>query len=439
MPDMLTKTVLLARHLLPISPSNKVLDDHGVVVQDGRILAIDSNNSLLTNYPDAVEVDLRHHIVMPGLINAHGHLPMSLMRGIGDGKKLDTWLRDIIWPLEANIVSRDFVATGTELAIAEMLSLGVTTASDMYYFPDVTAAVAIKLGFRAQIAFPIIELHNLYSNTVDECIHRGIELSDDYRSTTTIHPAFGPHSTYAVPSDVLIRVFTLAAEIGIPVQMHLHETEQEVRIAHEQFGQSSIEYLDQHGMLVPELQAVHMTALSRDEIARVAERGVKVIHCPYSNLKLGSGSCPIAELYDAGITLALGTDGAASNNALDLLSEARLALLLANDGNESPTRVSPAQILESATLGGARALGLEAEIGSIEPGKAADLIAIDIDKPGMQPLFDAHTQLIHTSAASHVSHAWVEGKLLYENGSYKHLDVEEIVASAKTWREKVLA
>ena len=438
MPDMLTKTVLLARHLLPISPSNKVLDDHGVVIQDGRILAIGPNRSLLTSHPDAEEIDLRHHIVMPGLINAHGHLPMSLMRGIGDGQTLNTWLRETIWPLEANIVSRDFVAAGTQLAIAEMLSLGVTTASDMYYFPEVTAAVAIKSGFRAQIAFPIIELPNLYSTTVDECIHRGVELSDDYRSNTTIHPAFGPHSAYAVPNDVLTRVFTLAAEIGIPVQMHIHETAQEVRAAREQFGHSWIEYLDQHGMLVPELQAVHMTALTRQEIARVAERGVKVIHCPYSNLKLNSGTCPIAELYDAGITVALGTDGAASNNALDLLSEARLALLLANYGNEKPTRVSPAQILETATLGGARALGLETEIGSIEPGKAADLIAIDVDKPSLQPLFDAHTQLIHTPAANHVSHTWVEGKLLYENGSYKRLDIEEIIASAQTWRKKVL-
>lgn len=437
MPDLTVKTLLLARHLLPISPSNTVLDDHGVVVENGRILAVDSNRSLLKNHPEAARIDLGHHIVMPGLINAHGHLAMSLMRGLGEGHLLDTWLREVIWPLEAQIVSRDFVAAGTRLAIAEMVSRGITTASDMYYFPEVTAAIAAELGFRAQIAFPVIEQRNPYSNTADECIHRGVELNDSYRSAKTIHPAFGPHAAYSVAKNTLTRVFTLAAEIGIPVQMHIHETPQEVRKAHEKLGCSWIEYLDQHGMLVPELQAVHMTTLTQEEIQRIAERGVKVIHCPYSNLKLNSGTCPIAELYAAGITVAVGTDGAASNNALDLLGEARLAALLANYGNEKPSRVRSDQILESATLGGARALGLEAEIGSIEPGKAADLIAIDIDSPSLQPLFDAHAQLIHTSAANQVSHTWVEGRLLYENGSYKGLDVNEVIAIAQTWRDKI--
>jgi 5-methylthioadenosine/S-adenosylhomocysteine deaminase len=343
----------------------------------------------------------------------------------------------VIWPLEAQIVSRDFVAAGTRLAIAEMLSRGITTASDMYYFPEVTAAIAAELGFRAQIAFPVIEQRNSYSNTADECIHRGVELNDSYRSAKTIHPAFGPHAAYSVTKNALTRVFTLAAEMGIPVQMRMHETPQEVRKAHEKLGCSWIEYLDRHGMLVPELQAVHMTTLTQEEIQRIAERGVKVIHCPYSNLKLNSGTCPIAELYAAGITVALGTDGAASNNVLDLLGEARLAALLANYGNEKPSLVTSDQILESATLGGARALGLEAEIGSIEPGKAADLIAIDIDNPSLQPLFDARAQLIHTSAANQVSHTWVGGRLLYENGSYKGLDVKEVVATAQTWRDKI--
>ena len=437
MPNLTVKTLLLARHLLPISPSNTVLDDHGVVVENGRILAIDSNHSLLKKHPEAVQVDLRHHIVMPGLINAHGHLAMSLLRGLGEGHLLDTWLREVIWPLETRFVSPDFVAAGTRLAIAEMLSRGVTTASDMYYFPEVTAAIAAELGFRAQIAFPVIEQRNSYSNTADECIHRGVELNDAYRTAKTIHLAFGPHAAYTVPKDTLTRVFTLAAEIGIPIQMHIHETRQEVRNAHEKLGSSWIEYLDRYGMLVPELQAVHMTSLTPEEIQRVAERDVKVIHCPYSNLKLNSGRCPISDLYIAGITVALGTDGAASNNALDLLGEARLAALLANDGTENPSRVTSEQILESATLGGARALGLEAETGSIESGKAADLIAIDVDNPGLQPLFDAHAQLIHTAAANQVSHTWVEGKLLYENGSHIGLDVNEVVATARTWRDRL--
>ncbi|MEE3279755.1 MAG: amidohydrolase family protein [Pseudomonadota bacterium] len=437
MPNLTVKTLLLARHLLPISPANAVLNDHGVAVENGRILEIDSNQSLLKKHPEAAQVDLRHHIVMPGLINAHGHLAMSLMRGLGEGRLLDTWLREVIRPLETRFVSRDFVAAGTRLAIAEMLSRGVTTASDMYYFPEVTAAVAAELGFRAQIAFPVIEQRNSYSNTADECIHRGVELNDTYRTAATIHLAFGPHAAYTVTKDVLTRVFTLAAEIGIPIQMHIHETRQEVRKAHEKVGCSWIEYLDRYGMLVPELQAVHMTSLTVEEIQRVAERGVKVIHCPYSNLKLNSGACPIADLYEAGITVALGTDSAASNNALDLLGDARLAALLANYGTENPFPVTSEQILESATLGGARALGLEAEIGSIESGKAADLIAIDVDSPDLQPMFDAHAQLIHTAATNHVSHTWVAGKLLYENGNHVCLDVNEVVATAHTWRDKL--
>ena len=437
MPDPTVKTLLLARYLLPISPKNAVLDDHGIAIESGRILAIGLNRSLLQNYPDAVKVDLGHHIVMPGLVNAHAHLGMSLMRGLGEGRQLHTWLREVIWPLEARYVSPDFVAAGTRLAIAEMLSRGMTTASDMYYFPKVTAAIAAELGFRAQIAFPVIEQRNSYSSTADECIHRGVELNDNYRTTTTIHPAFGPHAAYTVREDILTRVFTLAAEIGIPIQMHIHETPLEVRKARETLGCSWIEYLDQRDMLVPELQAVHMTTLTQEEIERVAERGVKVIHCPYSNLKLNSGTCPTAELYAAGITVALGTDGAASNNALDLLSEARLAALMANHSADNPSRVTAAKILESATLGGAQALGLEAEIGSIEPGKAADLIAIDVDNPSLQPLFDVHAQLIHTHAANYVSHAWVEGKLLFENNTYIGFDVNEVVAAAQTWRDKL--
>lgn len=439
MPDQPIDTVLLPQLLLPIAPRNVVLEQHGVAIADGSIVEIDTNEELLRRYPQARHVELDHHVVLPGFVNAHGHLAMSLLRGLGESLPLERWLSEVIWPLEAEHVSPQFVVDGTNLAIAEMLERGITTASDMYFFPEAAANTALQAGFRLQAAFPIFEAANAYAEGAADCIHKGLALCDQFRNSPTVHAAFGPHAAYSVSPANLDRILTLASELYLPIQMHLHETRTEVSDAQAKQGCSWIELLESRGMLVPELQAVHMTTLTQQELDLVAERGVQVVHCPHSNLKLASGYCPVAELRERGVTVSLGTDGAASSNDLDLISEARLAGLLSKLDLGDPSVLPAPDLLAMATIEGAKSLGLDELIGSVEAGKSADLIAIDTNTPSLQPLHDVHAQLVHTDAAKHVTHVWVAGRCLYDDRVHSSVDVEQTLAHAREWRGRLSA
>lgn len=430
-------TVLQPRFLLPVAPRNEVLEGYGVAMMEGRIVAVAPAAALAERFPDAQMVPLETHAVMPGLVNAHGHFAMTLLRGLGESQSLDAWLKETIWPLEARWVSPGFVADGTAIAFAEMIASGTTCASDMYWFPEVVAEAAERIGLRVQVAFPVAGIENVWAHSSDECIGKGLELHDRYRDSHLVRVAFGPHSAYVVERDVLVRVQTLADEIDARIQIHLHEDAGEVAEARRRVGSSWVRLLDAIGLLTPALQAVHMTQLDEDEIERVATGGAHVVHCPSSNLKLASGVCPVADLKAAGVNVALGTDGAASANSLDLFSELRLAALLwkwsAGDAGAAPA----AEVLKMATLDGARALGLEHEIGSVEPGKAADLIALDLSSPAMQPAHDLPAQLVHTPAGGCVSHVWVQGRCLYEQGRLQTLDAERLAAQASDWARKM--
>ena len=426
-------TILKPRYLLPIAPDDVVREDVGVAVEDGRISAVEPFEDLGPRFPDAETIELDSHVLMPGLVNAHGHLAMSLMRGMAGSQPLDAWLNEIVWPLEKRVVDRDFVGDGTALALAEMIASGTTCASDHYWYPEVVADAAMKAGFRLQLAVPVVNSPSAGMRDVDECIHRAIELHDQYRDQELIKIAFGPHSCYAVELTALKRVQTLADEIGANIHMHLHETEAEVAAARASTGTSWVRLLAEMGLITPSLQAVHMTQLDDAEIEYIARGGVRVIHCPHSNQLLASGQCRVGDLKRAGVIVGLGTDGAASNNSLDMFQELRTAMLAwktaANDAAVAPA----AEMLRMATLDSARALGLADEIGSVEPGKSADLIAVDCGHPALQPVHDVREQLVHTQAGNHVSHVWVKGRCLYQQGRFNTLDIERVMARAREW------
>ena len=435
-PGML-ETLLRPRYLLPIEPDNIVREGAAVVVRGGRIAAVGEAAELAARFPQAAPRHLDSHVLLPGLVNAHGHFAMTLLRGLGESQSLEAWLKETMWPLEARWLSPEFVADGAALALVEMIASGTTCASDMYWFPEVVADAASKAGLRVQIAFPVAGIENVWTQSEAECVSRGLELHDAFRDSELVRVAFGPHSAYVVDRAALQRVQVLADEIDAGIQIHLHEDAGEVAEARRRTGDTWVRLLDSIGMLTPALQAVHMTQLDDDEIERVARGGAHVVHCPSSNLKLASGVCRVADLKAAGVNVALGSDGAASNNCLDLFSEMRTAALLWKWSAGDAGAASAATMLRMATLDGARALGLGDEIGSLVPGKAADLIAVDLKRPAMQPAHDPQAQLVHSPAGSCVSHVWVGGRCLYEHGAFQTLDAERVVARAAEWTQKI--
>jgi len=429
--------VLSPQLLLPVAPRNVVLRDASVAIHDGIVVEVGPRDDVLANHPGARHHVLGQHLLMPGLVNAHGHLAMTLLRGLGEGESLDAWLNSTIWPLEGRWMDRDFVHDGTRLAVAEMVASGTTTASDMYYFPETAALACREAGFRLQAAFPLIDQPNAYSNGFDDCLTKGLALNDRFRDDDLITTCFGPHAPYTVETGKLAKVAMLADEVDADVQIHLHETAAEVADARNRHGGTWIRVLDSIGLVTERLQAVHMTAVTEEEIDLVAERGVRVIHCPHSNMKLASGVCPVERFVQAGAAVGLGTDGAASNNGLDLFAEARLAALVAKSEGGDASAMTATDAIAMATLGGARALGLEDRVGSIEPGKCADLVAVDIQHPTMQPLHDPHAQLVHTPAGGRVTHTFVNGRCVFEDGDWKTLEIDEVLSRAAAWSEKL--
>ena len=429
--------VISPRLLLPVAPANTVLTQTSVAIRGTDIVDLGPTAEVLARHPAAKRLDLDHHLLLPGLVNAHGHLAMTLLRGLGESQPLEAWLTETIWPLEADWVDADFVRDGTTLAAAEMIAAGTTTAADMYFFPDAAAEACRAAGLRLQAAFPITTVPNIYSKNVDDCFAKGLALHDRYRDDDLVGTCFGPHSAYALERKHLERIAMLANELDAPVHIHLHETAAEVADAKRIAGTTWLRLLDGIGLVNENLQAVHMTAITDDEIPLLAERGVRVVHCPHSNMKLASGVCPVAKLADAGVAVGLGTDGAASNNGLDLFAEARLAALLAKSAGGDPTTLPAADVLAMATLGGARALGLAHLVGSIEVGKRADLAAVDLRHPAMQPLHDVHAQLIHAAAGARVSHTFVNGRCLYADGDWQTVDIHDVLGRAAAWRTQL--
>lgn len=437
-PDTPFDLILHPQWIVPVIPRDTVLSGHSVAIRDGLIAAILPTEQ--ARLADAQEhVELPNRVVLPGLVNAHGHSAMTLLRGYADDYPLMTWLNDHIWPAEGRFVSEDFVRDGTDLAIAELLLGGSTTFSDQYFFPDVTAERADLTGIRAQLCFPVIGVPTAWARDVESYLAKGLALRDQFRDHERVEIGFGPHSNYTVDEATLQRVATLANELDAPLQIHLHETRGEVQMSVESLGERPIDQLARIGMLGPRSQCVHMTALSDDDIETVAAHGAHVVHCPRSNMKLASGMCPVQRLLDRGINVALGTDGAASNNRLNMLAEMQTAALLAKLESGEPTAVSAMTALEMATINGARALGYEQRIGSVETGKAADLIALDLGHPATQPINGIISHVVYATSGAELTHSWVEGRALVRDGTLTTLNLDDVLQRAARWHDELMA
>lgn len=429
--------IVSAKWVLPIVPAGKLFQDCSLVINQGCIDAIRPTDRVLQDYAPRQHIQLQHHVLMPGLINAHTHAAMTLLRGYADDMPLMRWLKDHIWPVEKRWVDADFVHDGTQLALAEMLRTGTTCFSDMYFFPETAAAAVHQAGMRAQITFPVLDFATNWATEADDYIHKGLMLRDDYRSHPRIRIGFGPHAGYTVSDAPLKRIAVLAEELQAPVQIHLHETAAEVIQAVDATGVRPIDRLLDLGVLTPLTQCVHMTQLSDGDLDVLQQSGASVIHCPESNLKLASGICPVQRLLDRGITVALGTDGAASNNDLDMFGEITSAALLGKIAAHDAAALPAWQVLHMATLGGAKALGLDAQIGSLEPGKAADMIAVKLDEMDTAPLYDLASHLVYSNRHSRVTHVWVDGKNLMQDGRLTTLNPAELRSRALRWQDRI--
>jgi len=441
-PSLEKKTVdalIHARWIVPVEETNsdKVLDNHSIVLQDGKIIDILHTDAATKKYQSENETHLIDHVVIPGLINAHTHAAMSLFRGLADDLPLMEWLNGHIWPAEGKWVDEQFVWDGSMLAFAEMLRGGTTTFSDMYFFPNTVAKAAHETGIRANITFPILDFPSAWAQNADDYIHKGLQVHDDYRNHPLIEINFGPHSPYTVSDEPFSRTQTLAEELDATIQIHLHETAGEVDDAVKNSGKRPIQRLHELGLLTPRLQAVHMTQINDEDLELLSSSGTHVIHCPESNLKLASGFCPTAKLINAGINVALGTDGAASNNDLDMFGEMRTAALIGKAVAEDASALPAAQVLKMATLNGAKALGIDSRVGSLEVGKEADIVAVSLNSPECQPVYHVISQLVYSCSSDKVTDVWVAGNRVLNQKSLTTLDESSVIKAAIGWANKI--
>lgn len=423
-----------ARWVVPVEPHGVVLEQHAVVVDGGIIHDLLPIAEARRRYTARETRVLDEHVLIPGLINAHTHNPMTLMRGIADDLPLMTWLKEHIWPAEARAMSAEFVHDGVELAIAEMLRGGTTCCNENYFFPDAQAATYRRHGFRALVGLPLIEFPSAWARTRDEYFDKALAVHDEYRDEALIGTAFAPHAPYTVSNESFERVRVLSDQLDIPVHVHVHETAQEIEDSRREHGMRPLARLQSLGIVNDHLIAVHMTQVDEAEIRLCADAGVSIAHCPESNLKLASGFCPAEALRRAGVNVALGTDGCASNNDLDMFGEMRTAALLAKGVSGDASAYDAAFALRSATLNAAQALGWGERLGSIQAGKAADLTAVRLDALETLPVFNVISQLVYACGRHLVSDVWIAGASKLANGVLVDMDVVAVRAKAREWR-----
>lgn len=430
--------LLLPQWVVPVETAG-AFTDHAVVVQDSRILDVLPADAAQARYDARQTIALPGRALIPGFVNLHGHAAMSLMRGFADDLPLMAWLNGHIWPAEKKHVSEAFVRDGTLLAAAEMLTGGVTCCNDMYFFPQAAGEAFLQAGMRATLGMIVLERPSAYAADADDYLAKGLALRDELKEEPLLSFAFAPHAPYTIADATFDRINTLAAQLGLPIHTHIHETADEIRDSVNQYGVRPLERLARLGLLGPNFIGVHAVHVSDAEIDLLAQHGCHVAHCPTSNLKLASGIAPLARLAAAGINLGLGTDSAASNNRLDLFAEMRLAALLAKGTSDNAAALPAAAALKMATLDAARALNLDDRIGSIVPGKRADLVAVDLHALSSQPVFDPVSHLVYVAGREHVTHVWVDGKLKLNDRRLVDLDTEDLAARAGYWRSKLTA
>jgi 5-methylthioadenosine/S-adenosylhomocysteine deaminase len=406
-------------------------------VRDGRIEALLPLTEAVARFPSYPRVDLAVHALIPGLVNAHTHAAMALMRGFADDLPLMRWLEEHIWPAEAKHVSPGYVRDGTLLACAEMLKGGVTCFNDMYFFPEAALEAVLESGMRASLGMIVLEFPTAYGSDPDDYLAKGLALRDRWREHPLVSFCLAPHAPYTVSDASFHKIASIVAEIDVPVHIHMNETAGEIERSVAEHGVRPLARLERLGLLGPGLIAVHAVHLRDDEIALLARHGASVAHCPSSNLKLASGFAPVAKLADAGINIALGSDGAASNNRLDLFAEMRLAALLAKAVAGDAAALPAAAALRAATLGGATALGLHDRIGSIVPGKEADLAAVRLAGPELEPCYDPVSHLVYAAGREHVTDVWVAGKRLLRGGILENSAFSRLKGPINLWQNRL--
>lgn len=432
-------TLISARWVVTVDHHNNVLNDHSVAISQGKIVAILPTADAQKAFEAKEHIQLPGHALMPGLINLHTHSAMNLLRGFADDLALMTWLNDHIWPAEKKHVGEQFVYDGTLLAAAESLKGGVTTLNDMYFFPAPTAQAMIDAQIRAAVSVNVIEFPTQYAVDADDYLKKGLDAYNKFGDHPLLQFTMAPHAPYTISDNTFKRMLSLAEELDMQIHCHIHETRAEIEGSLKEHGVRPLERLAGLGLLNPRLIAVHMVHLTEDEMAQLAANGVHIAHNPSSNMKLASGICPVPALHDFGINVGIGTDGAASNNRIDMFTDMRTAALLAKVGTENPEVVPASKALEMATICGAKALGRDHEIGSIEVGKLADITAVDLSDLVCQPCFDPTSQLVYVAGREHVTNVWVNGNRVVANRELTTVDEKELLAKAQSWHDKLKA
>jgi 5-methylthioadenosine/S-adenosylhomocysteine deaminase len=431
-----------ARWVAPVTQNTRLLENASVLLKQGIIIDILPTVEANSKYNPSLTVRLDEHVLIPGLINLHSHAAMSLMRGIADDLPLMTWLNEHIWPLEAQTLSQRFVYDGALLACAEMLKGGITCFNDMYFFPEATAQAATKAGMRAQIGLVVIDFPSPYASDADDYLLKGLNARDQWRGNALISSCIAPHAPYTISNQTFQKVMTYAEQLGLGVHTHLHETQDEIVQGIKQFGIRPIKRLADLGVLGPSLAAAHCVHMNDEDVQLMQYYGCHVAHCPTSNLKLATGIAPVTSMLSRHINIGLGTDGAASNNRLDMFAEMRLAALLSKGSSGDATTVPAEQALEMATINGAKALGLDHQIGSIEIGKLGDLTAVKLADIETMPCYDPISHLVYAAGREHVTHVWVQGELKYQksdayDGVFANIEPAELKEIINLWQPKL--
>ena len=436
-PKIPVDTLIDARWVVPVEPARRVLAHHSVAIESARIIAILPTQEAHNRYAARHGHHLKDHALIPGLINLHTHAPMTLLRGLADDLPLMEWLNHHIWPAESQFVSPEFVYDGTLLACAEMLRGGTTCFNDMYFFPRHGAQAVQSAGMRAVIGMIALDFPTNYATDADDYLTKGRQFCEEFLGEPLISTSLAPHAPYTVGDKTFAGILTDAKQLNLNIHIHLHETQDEIAHSLEQYYLRPLQRLHNLGLLGPNLIAVHAVHLSEEEIDTLASLGCHVAHCPTSNLKLSSGIAPITAMLKQGINIGLGTDGAASNNRLDLFGEMRLAALLAKGASGEPGTLPAWQALQMATLNGAKALGLDNITGSLVPGKAADIAAVNLSSLETRPCYDVISHLVYAAGRENVSHVWVNGELLLDERRLTMLDVDDLTAKATFWQKRI--
>lgn len=423
--------------MIPIDPPGVTLQDYALAITGGRIIDLLPQQVALQRYQPLEVLNLPNQVLIPGFVNLHTHAAMSLLRGYADDLPLMTWLQEHIWPAETRHVSPEFVKAGTQLACAEMLRGGVTCFNDMYFFPEAAADAVREAGIRAALGMIVVEFPSVYASNADDYIAKGLSARDNNSGNPLISFCFAPHAPYTVSNHSFERIGALAEQIDVQIHLHLHETRSEIEDSVNKFGVRPFERLDSIGIIGPRMIGVHAVHLTLDEIDLIRRKGVHIAHCPTSNLKLGSGIAPMAAIEAARINFGFGTDGAASNNRLDPFQELRHAALLAKGASGNAAAMATHSALHGATLGGAKALGLDTTIGSLTPGKSADICVIRLDEWINQPCFDPASHLVFVAGREQVSHVWVAGKQQVANGELINFDLLSLIKSTEIWHTRI--